>query len=178
MSPTELCNQVYISVGSNIHPETHILRTAELLRQQVSLLAVSSLYLSAPVGPPDQPPFVNGVWRIATQLPPLELKYQVLRKIEARVGRIRTKNKYAPRPIDLDLIAYDDKIIETKEITLPDPHIFSLAHIVVPLLEVAQTPLFDEANNILSPREQRILRDTLILQTSLTDQLKGIVENG
>jgi 7,8-dihydro-6-hydroxymethylpterin-pyrophosphokinase len=67
----------------------------------------------------------------------VELKHQVLRNIEADLGRERSEDKYAPRTIDLDLIAYDDLVIERDDLTLPDPQILRRPFLAMGLSELA-----------------------------------------
>ena len=115
--------RAFISVGANIAPATNIPRALDLLARQVHIEAVSSLYRTEPVGPPGQPPFVNGVWSVRTDLPPRDLKFGVLREIERRLGRVRTEDRYAPRPIDLDLILYGRTVVDELDLKLPDPDV-------------------------------------------------------
>jgi len=122
-SPPSSPVRAYISVGSNIDPDVNIARALDLLAEQVEVVAVSSMVRTAPIGPPDQPPFVNGVWCIRTDLPPRRLKFDVLRPIERRLGRARTADRYAPRPIDLDLILYGRVTLDEPDLRIPDPEV-------------------------------------------------------
>ncbi len=127
---------VFISVGSNIYPEENV-RRALFLSRRIRLVALSTFYATAPVGRPDQPPFYNGVVRGRTDLPPDVLKFHVLRDIEARLGRKRGADKYAPRPIDLDVLLYGDRVEESEELVLPDPQIAERPFLALPLYELA-----------------------------------------
>jgi len=126
----------YVGVGSNLDPETNIVSVARRLTDEVRLLAVSTFYWTAAVGGAGQARFLNGAFAIGTVLPPAGLKL-LLRRIEAEFGRVRGADRNAPRPIDLDILVYDDVIVEEGEVRLPHPEIEERAFLAVPLLELA-----------------------------------------
>jgi dihydroneopterin aldolase/2-amino-4-hydroxy-6-hydroxymethyldihydropteridine diphosphokinase len=126
----------YVAVGSNLEPERHIVAALEALRQKVAVEASSSFYRTAALGRPQQTDFVNGVWRLRTSLPARRLKVDVLRGIEADLGRERTGDRYAPRTIDLDLILFGEEIIDEPDLIVPDPDILRRPFIARPLLEL------------------------------------------
>jgi len=127
----------YVAVGSNIQPELHIPLALESLSNHARITGISKFYRTRPVGRTGQPDYCNGVVRIETWTAPLAFKMQVLREVEDRAGRIRNDDKYAPRTIDLDLVLYDDLILCTQNLELPDPDIFERAFVSVPLAELA-----------------------------------------
>lgn len=127
----------FIAVGSNIGPQQNVANALELLQQQVRVVASSTFYWTSPLGRPDQPRFLNGVWRILTDLLPGPLKFDVLRGIESKLGRARTPDKYAPRPIDLDILLYGRLVLSRPDLQIPDPDIRRRPFIAVPLLELA-----------------------------------------
>lgn len=130
-------SDVYIAVGSNIDPEEKIPVAARLLALSVDLVAVSTFYWSAPLDRPEQPRFINGVLQIRTALEPRPLKFELLRSIEARLGRVRGPDRYAPRTIDLDIALYYDRVIDEEGLRVPDPDIGTRPFLAVPLLELA-----------------------------------------
>lgn len=75
--------EAYIAVGSNIEPEQNLLTALDRLKEKVPVTAVSTVYRTEPVGRPEQPSFLNGVWKILTLLPPRTLKFDVLRPLSA-----------------------------------------------------------------------------------------------
>jgi 2-amino-4-hydroxy-6-hydroxymethyldihydropteridine diphosphokinase len=91
------------------------------------VVATSTVWETAPVGT-SGPSFLNAVVLLQANYPAVLLKSMVLRRIEFEMGRIRTFNKYAPRPIDLDILIADGNII--------DPGLWSRAHLAVPLAEL------------------------------------------
>jgi 2-amino-4-hydroxy-6-hydroxymethyldihydropteridine diphosphokinase len=104
---------------------------------QAGLLARSSDYTTPPWGDVEQAPFINACIEIDTPLDPHALLF-TLHKIEARFGRDRAnEQRWGPRTLDLDLIAYDDISLERSELTLPHPRLFERAFVLVPLAEIA-----------------------------------------
>ncbi len=136
---------VFITLGSNVEPERHLSRAAYLLGERFAIRAVSRVYQTAPLDASghvsDQPPFLNAAVLIDLDedLPPATLKYDVLRPLEARLGRVRSADKFAARTIDLDVALYGDLVLDDPEgrITLPDPDILTRAHVALPLADLA-----------------------------------------
>ena len=101
MSQTE--HRVCLLLGSNLQPETNLPRAVSLLQAQVTLLQASAVWETLSVGS-GGPNFLNAALLVSTSLTALSLKEQVLHPLEARLGRVRTADKNADRPIDLDII--------------------------------------------------------------------------
>jgi 2-amino-4-hydroxy-6-hydroxymethyldihydropteridine diphosphokinase len=154
----------YIGLGSNVSPQANIPRALELLSQAVRLSALSTFYRTAPVGPSGQPPFVNGVAQVRTDLPPRPLKFEVLRRIEAALGRRRGPDKYAPRPIDLDVLLYGDLIVDEPDLVLPDPDLRTRPFLAAALLELAPAMVLPVAGSPGEPLAEfsRGLRERFI----------------
>jgi 2-amino-4-hydroxy-6-hydroxymethyldihydropteridine diphosphokinase len=129
--------RAFIGVGSNIGPEDNIREALRRLAQSTRLVSISTFYREPAIGRTEEPDFYNGVVAIDTDLPPAKLKWEVLRPIEAALGRRRTADKYASRTIDLDLLLYGDLLLSSNDLTLPDPDILKRAFIAVPLYELA-----------------------------------------
>lgn len=102
---------------------------------KVKIRAVSSFYLTAPVGFQDQPDFVNAVAAIETDLSPKELLDVVL-KIEREMGRVRNF-KWGPRIIDIDILLYNNVRANTDELVIPHPRMTERAFVMAPLAEIA-----------------------------------------
>jgi 2-amino-4-hydroxy-6-hydroxymethyldihydropteridine diphosphokinase len=101
------------------------------------LVARSSDYLTPPWGVEAQPPFVNSCLLAETALAPHALLARA-HAVERAFGRRRAaERRYGPRPIDIDILAYDEVILETEDLTLPHPHLFERAFVLVPLAEIA-----------------------------------------
>jgi 2-amino-4-hydroxy-6-hydroxymethyldihydropteridine diphosphokinase len=100
-----------ILLGSNIDPEENIKNAINLLKKECVLIKTSRLWETEAIGS-DGPDFLNSAIVIETPLLENDLKNLVLRKIEKELGRMRTEDKYAPRPIDLDIIIFDEQIVD------------------------------------------------------------------
>jgi 2-amino-4-hydroxy-6-hydroxymethyldihydropteridine diphosphokinase len=104
---------------------------------RAKLVARSSDYLTPPWGDQEQPAFVNACIAVETDLDPRAL-LSVLLEVEQKFGRDRSaERRWGPRPLDLDLIAHDDMAVQSPELTLPHPHLFERAFVLVPLAEIA-----------------------------------------
>ena len=105
--------------------------------RDVRLVARSSDYRTPPWGVADQPPFVNLCLRVATALTPQALLKRAL-TVERAFGRDRNREqRWGPRPLDIDLIAYDDLAIDEPGLCLPHPRLLERAFVLVPLAEIA-----------------------------------------
>lgn len=104
---------------------------------QATLVARSADYTTPPWGDENQPRFVNACIEIETSLDP-QVLLSILQKIERQFGRERDKTRrWGPRTLDLDMLAYDNLSLQTPELTLPHPHLFERAFVLVPLAEIA-----------------------------------------
>jgi dihydroneopterin aldolase/2-amino-4-hydroxy-6-hydroxymethyldihydropteridine diphosphokinase len=142
--------EAYISVGSNIEPEKNIPEALEKLKEYGRVKSISTFYRTLPIGRPEQSAFLNGVWQIDAVQTARELKFHVLRRIEAELGRVRTEDKYAARTIDLDIILYGDVVIDEPGLRIPDPDIRQRPFIAVPLLELGPRLVLPDTGELLS----------------------------
>jgi len=129
----------HIGIGSSVDPEKNI--PAALIRmwedyEGVVSGGVSSFWRTGAIGRPDAPDSYNCVAELWTTLGARELKFKVLRKIEAELGRVRTDDSYAPRTIDLDLLLYGDLVVDEPDLKLPDPDILERPWLAAGLLEL------------------------------------------
>nr|VFJ49576.1 MAG: 2-amino-4-hydroxy-6-hydroxymethyldihydropteridinediphosphokinase [Candidatus Kentron sp. FM]VFJ49877.1 MAG: 2-amino-4-hydroxy-6-hydroxymethyldihydropteridinediphosphokinase [Candidatus Kentron sp. FM]VFK16766.1 MAG: 2-amino-4-hydroxy-6-hydroxymethyldihydropteridinediphosphokinase [Candidatus Kentron sp. FM] len=129
----------YIGVGANLGDPIATVRAAltalrELPKTKPS--SVSNLYRTSPLGPPDQPDFINAVAAIHTGLSPFVL-LSSLQSIEHRYGRIRDHVRWGPRTLDLDLLLYGDSRITGEVLTVPHAGLNERAFVLVPLHEIA-----------------------------------------
>jgi 2-amino-4-hydroxy-6-hydroxymethyldihydropteridine diphosphokinase len=116
--------------------EENLRQALTLLSLKVNLEEVSSVYETEPVGYKEQPLFLNLVCRITTNLPPLELLH-LAKDIETRMGRVPSGQVNSPRPIDIDILFYDNKLMETQNLTIPHPRLQDRAFVLIPLAEIA-----------------------------------------
>jgi 2-amino-4-hydroxy-6-hydroxymethyldihydropteridine diphosphokinase len=128
--------EVLIAFGGNVgDPVAQIAAAVESLRAAVRWRAFSPVYRTEPVGHRKQPDFFNVVGAGWTQLAARELLHAAL-EVEAVLGRRRTFAN-APRPIDIDLLAYDDLVLDTPELALPHPRLHQRGFVLFPLAAVA-----------------------------------------
>jgi 2-amino-4-hydroxy-6-hydroxymethyldihydropteridine diphosphokinase len=126
----------YLALGANLgEREENLCRALALLSEKVSIDKVSSLYETEPVGYKEQPLFLNMVCRIATNLP-LEELFRFAKDIETRMGRLPSFPN-TPRTIDIDILFYDNKIVETQTLIIPHPRLQVRAFVLIPLMEIA-----------------------------------------
>lgn len=130
--------RAFVGVGSNIDPAENVREALGLLAKEMRVVAVSTVYETEPEERPEQPLYYNCVVEVETEAPPLELKHS-LRVIEERLGRQRSADRYAARAIDLDLLIYDDLVMRTAELTLPDPDVARRPYLAAGLSELAPT---------------------------------------
>lgn len=140
----------YISVGSNIEPQRNVLDAIRLLMEDLTLTAASTFYRTRPLLERDGPDYLNGVLAGSTDIPAQELKLNLLHPIEGRLGRRRTGDTFESRTIDLDLILYDDLVMKTDSLVLPDPDIRTRWFLAIPLLELDPGLLMPDTKEPLS----------------------------
>jgi 2-amino-4-hydroxy-6-hydroxymethyldihydropteridine diphosphokinase len=145
---------VIIGLGSNIYPEKNILAAISLLQTSFHEIKLASVWQSAAVGS-DGKDFLNTAVLVNTSRDIKDIKHSLLLEIEHKLGRIRQKNKYADRTIDLDIIVYNNIIL--------DPELWTQAHIAVPVAELIpdlQNPTNQET---LAQASSRLMKKTRII---------------
>jgi 2-amino-4-hydroxy-6-hydroxymethyldihydropteridine diphosphokinase len=120
-------HRLYLSLGSNIGAEVNLPKAVQMLREAGRIEAVSSVWESESVGF-DGPNFLNVCLIFRSPLGPVEFKEQVIRPIEAKLGRVRSAERNAPRPIDIDIELCDEKPLNTA--------FWEYAFVIVPLAEL------------------------------------------
>ncbi|WP_086981550.1 2-amino-4-hydroxy-6-hydroxymethyldihydropteridine diphosphokinase [Vibrio aphrogenes] len=129
----------YIAIGSNLSdPVAQAQKAIEALRQHphIKLVNCSSLYSSTPMGPQDQPDYINAVAEIQTHLTPLEL-LDSTQAIELEQGRVRKAERWGPRSLDLDILLYGDQVINHERLTVPHYGMKVREFVIYPLYEIA-----------------------------------------
>ncbi|WP_347988105.1 2-amino-4-hydroxy-6-hydroxymethyldihydropteridine diphosphokinase [Methylomonas sp. AM2-LC] len=151
MSLSESWNEVFIGLGSNLdNPIQHIQQAISAITQltTVEFIACSSLYNSLPVGPQDQPNFVNAVLRIKTCLTPQNL-LKALQNIENDHGRVRNQH-WGARTLDLDILLYGTDIVKEPNLQIPHAEISNRGFVLYPLAEIVAEDLFIPGKAYLS----------------------------
>lgn len=149
---------VFIGLGSNLNnPLEQIYQAIEELTEHPILnnVIVSSIYGSRPVGPQDQPDYINAVARFTTSLTPLDL-LDLLQSIEQSHHRIRERH-WGPRTLDLDLLLYGQEQIQQPRLTVPHTHMLERSFVIKPLNDLAPNMMLDNGNTVA---EQLLQLDT------------------
>ena len=129
----------YIALGANLGDRLATLRDAVKLLAEtpaIELLAASSAWDTAPVGPPDQPRYLNAAVAVRTTLGPRAL-LETLLEIERRFGRVRSGSQWTARTLDLDIIIFGNSTVAEPDLVLPHPRFRERAFVLLPLAEIA-----------------------------------------
>lgn len=130
-------HRVFVGIGSNLdNPQQHALKACEDLsgHPQMTLLAQSNWYLSKAVGPGEQADYVNGAALLETPLSPEEL-LDALQGIEREHQRVR-KERWGPRTLDLDILLYNNDVIDSERLTIPHNEMAQRNFVLKPLLDL------------------------------------------
>ena len=136
----------YLNLGSNIQPEINLVKAVELLHEYGDVLQISGAWESKSVGA-EGPNYLNACVLFKTTMTQVDLKENIIRPIEAQLGRSRNDNKHAPRTIDIDIVLFDDKPYNDK--------FWRFAFVIVPLAEIHpeyQNPIDQENITITATR--------------------------
>lgn len=127
---------IYLALGSNLGDRMGNLASAvERLSEKITIKKVSSVYETEPVYYKEQPLYLNAVLSAITELEPSDLLLFV-KSIESDLGR-QPSFRNAPRLIDIDILFYGDRVVQTAELTIPHPSVEERAFVLVPLAEIA-----------------------------------------
>jgi 2-amino-4-hydroxy-6-hydroxymethyldihydropteridine diphosphokinase len=127
---------VYIALGANIgNREANMRMALRAMTRMARVQAVSGLYKSEPEGGAAQPAYYNAVCCIETGLEPRPL-LRFLKGLEHEIGRRSTAEPAGPRPIDLDILLFDDRVVESDGLTIPHPRLASRSFVLQPLAEI------------------------------------------
>lgn len=162
-----MMNKAYIALGSNIPPRFNYLKQAiEAIHEldQVSVINQSAIYETEPVGYKDQNKFLNQVIEVNTRKTALEL-LELCQSIENRLGRKRSV-RWGPRTIDLDILLYEQEIIEMDQLVIPHPRMTERAFVLIPLMELAPNLTLPIINKTVSEQ----------LDSLSNDEKRGVVK--
>lgn len=165
--------KAFIELGSNIQPEHYLPQAVTRLESLGRILAVSKAYQNPAISDDPQPDYINAAVLIETTYSPLELREE-LREIEARLERVRTADKYAPRTIDLDLVLYGNMIIDHPQLKLPDKHIYSRPHLALTLAECDPDYRHPQTGETLREVADRLFDPDLLSQRDDLDLTSGL----
>jgi 2-amino-4-hydroxy-6-hydroxymethyldihydropteridine diphosphokinase len=145
--------EVVLLIGSNIDPVSNIKRAIKEISSKVQINLQSSLWETKPIGTVGNN-FFNLALSVTTSLDFDPLKFEILRNIEIRLGRVRISDKYAPRTIDIDIILYGDTII--------DINIWNYAYIAVPVAELVPSFIRPDTNQTLEEVAEILIKNSWI----------------
>ncbi|KKI45750.1 2-amino-4-hydroxy-6-hydroxymethyldihydropteridine pyrophosphokinase [Obesumbacterium proteus] len=148
--------RVYIALGSNLANPLHQVQSAlNALAElpQTKLIATSSLYRTPPLGPQDQPDYLNAVVALDTDLSAENLLDHT-QKIELEHGRVRKDERWGPRTLDLDILLFGDEIINTERLTVPHYDMKNRQFMLYPLAEIAPELHFPTGESLQSVMTQ------------------------
>lgn len=147
-------NQVFIGIGSNKnHPFFRIFSVLKQINRikSTSIIKKSSLYETKPLGPQNQPNFINTVVEIKTNLEPYELLRE-LQTLERQHNRRRTK-RWGPRSMDLDILIYNQIIMDSEDLIIPHPGLKYREFVLIPLYEITgygyEIPKYGKVSNLI-----------------------------
>ena len=133
-----MSDSVFIGVGSNLnHPVQQVLDAIELISglSELNIKNESSLYQTEPMGPQDQPSYINAAIEVNTSLKPIELLH-TLQTIETQQGRTREGEKWGARTLDLDILLFAEHVSKDPLLTLPHPGLSLRSFVLYPLYEI------------------------------------------
>jgi len=155
--------EVYLSLGSNMgNRQENLEKALDFLSQRLRVAGVSSMYDTEPVGNANQSRFLNLACRVHTRLEPAAL-LALAKGIESKMGRAFGKVN-APRPIDIDILIYSDRVMETPDLVIPHPRMTERAFVLVPLVEIAP--------DLIHPANGKTVKELLGNLTETQDILK------
>ncbi|EFN7625927.1 TPA: 2-amino-4-hydroxy-6-hydroxymethyldihydropteridine diphosphokinase [Escherichia coli] len=140
----------YIAIGSNLaSPLEQVNAALKALGDipESSILAVSSFYRTPPLGPQDQPDYLNAAVALETSLAPEELLNHTQR-IELQQGRVRKAERWGPRTLDLDIMLFGNEVINTERLTVPHYDMKNRGFMLWPLFEIAPELVFPDGETL------------------------------
>ncbi|MBF0195074.1 MAG: 2-amino-4-hydroxy-6-hydroxymethyldihydropteridine diphosphokinase [Magnetococcales bacterium] len=175
---------VIISFGANVDPLNNLHRGLLSLHKEIKLEDISTVWRTDPLPDPKQGAdydlggsYLNGAVLSFTKIDPFSLK-KILKNIEADCSRVPSNNKFAPRPIDLDIVMVGDRIVDSDNLTLPDPEILQRSFVALPVAQLApelhhpleSKSMADIAADFLA------IKDGMTKDQKATDLLRSILD--
>ena len=154
---------VCLLLGSNEQPERNLPLAVSHLQEESTVLRISSVWETAPVGSPG-PNFLNAAVLLQTPLDQFALKTQVLIPIEVKMGRRRSAGKYAARPIDLDIVIFDGQVL--------DAILWQYAHRAVPMAEITPDFRSEDGRTLKEAADQFLAEGSIRLRPDVVIRIK------
>ncbi|MBN6064458.1 2-amino-4-hydroxy-6-hydroxymethyldihydropteridine diphosphokinase [Aggregatibacter actinomycetemcomitans] len=156
-------NKVYVALGSNLaDPQAQLVAALRAMNQlpDSKVVSVSSFYQSKPLGPQDQPDYVNAVACLETALSPFALLDE-LQRIEQEQGRVRLR-RWGERTLDLDILLYAEQTIQSGRLTVPHYDMHNREFVIIPLAEIAPTLSLPNGQSV-SERLQKFTHHQMVI---------------
>ncbi|MBF0357550.1 MAG: 2-amino-4-hydroxy-6-hydroxymethyldihydropteridine diphosphokinase [Magnetococcales bacterium] len=174
---------VIIAFGANIDPLNNIYRGLSNLHRKIKLVAISTVWRTAPLPDPKHGAkydlggsYLNGAVLSHDQIDPFILK-STLRQIEADCHRQRSVNRFAPRPLDLDIVMVGDEVVSQQGMVLPDPDFLSRAFVALPVAQLAPEMIHPTVHKSLAQLASAFLPVTedMVVDQEATNLLQSII---
>jgi 2-amino-4-hydroxy-6-hydroxymethyldihydropteridine diphosphokinase len=144
-----MLNRAYLSLGSNVEPEFNLVEAARMLAAKTKLVVASSVWETTPLGSTRQPNYLNAAAIVDTELTVVQLKHDLIAEIERGLGRVRQLDKFAPRPIDIDIMLFNRQLFTLDKRQIPDPEVLERSFVAIPLAEIAPDYIHPETGQTL-----------------------------
>lgn len=165
---------VYIGLGANLaDPQVQLKNAVQMIAKipDSEVVCLSSFYGSKPMGPQDQPDYINAVCAIETSLPPLSL-LDALQLIELNAGRVRKTQRWGARTLDLDILLYGHQTMNNERLTVPHYGLKEREFVLYPLTEIAPELILPCGSSVKELTKKIAANGiTVIEKTSLSDML-------
>jgi 2-amino-4-hydroxy-6-hydroxymethyldihydropteridine diphosphokinase len=150
MPEPDRSNWAYLSLGSNIDPAHNLPQAVRLLGDYGRVRRLSNVYQSPALGFAAQPDFLNAAVLLETHLSAAELRQGAIVQIEQALGRLRTENKNAPRPIDIDIMLFNRDVLALGGRRIPDSEALERPFVAIPLAEIDPDYVHPETGETLA----------------------------
>lgn len=167
--------RAYIGLGSNLaDPQAQLAKAVAALRTlpQSRLTALSRLYRSRPMGPADQPDYVNAVAMLDTRLE-AEALLDALQAIETAQGRVRGPQRWGPRTLDLDLLLYGAELIDSARLQVPHPGLTERNFVLYPLADIAPELVLPDGRSLRELLAACSSEGLYVIEPEVDEKVKG-----
>jgi len=159
-----MMNQVVVALGSNIDKERNLPKAVQLLKEKCDVVAVASVYETAPVGLLAQPNFWNTAVLLKTPLSPSQFKKEIIGDIERQLKRVRQDDPNAPRTIDVDIVLFNDAVLDYvgedgRSRHIPEKDLTRFPHVAAPVAELLPNMPHPETSEPLQMIAERLLQE-------------------
>lgn len=167
---------VYLSLGSNIDPETNLIRAVAELKKSITIRKVSTVYRTRAVDRETQPDFYNCVLLAETEASAREMKFNLLRPVESLLGRKREEDRYASRTIDIDILLFGSERLDEEDLKIPDPDLLTRPFLARALLELSPGIVLPGSGIALTEIAKELDSEGMTPLGKLTERLRALIQ--